>query len=72
MNNKHDIKNSIYCKLLQRGKTHPNLCKLWITSLENNPSTQNYKRTLDMLENIATVPDFTKLQILTLYSLVYT
>ena len=62
-----NIKNNVYNELIKHRITHPNLCKLWISHLENNPSIQNYRETYQMLTKIKTVQDFTKFEILALY-----
>ena len=62
-------RNSIKKNLLLHSNTHPNLCKLWISYIENTPSSDKYVEAKQMLENIHNYRDFTKLNILSLYAL---
>lgn len=66
---KYDYRNIIKKELLIHSNTHPNLCKLWINYIENTPTSEKYLEAANMLKTIHKYRDFTKLNILSLYTI---
>lgn len=66
---KDDYRNIIKKVLLIHINTHPNLCKLWINYIENTPTSEKYLEAANMLKTIHKYRDFTKLNILSLYTI---
>lgn len=61
----------ILSRLYIQSTTHPNISKLWIKELYNNPTLQTSKNALNALTIMQTKPDMSKIEIAALYSLLY-
>ena len=64
-------------QFMQYRKTHPNLCKLWLDHLHgwrenpNNMESNVSDEALKVINNMQTIPDFTKFNIIAIYCLLY-
>lgn len=64
-NNKKLIKYMLY----YHAQTHPNICKLWLSKLDSAPTVDNFNQAKQTLTYLNDLPDLSKFEILSIYSL---
>lgn len=62
-------KNFIKYMFAYNSTSHPNICKLWLQKLNNEPDEQNWLKAQNILTYLHIIPDLSKLEILAIYNL---